>query len=99
MKKLSITFPLCLVSTLGIFACGQNSKTVAERKIWGGEFNPQEVLAKQDPFDSDKYYVWYNATIYTQANPNEFDYVDSPGTITGAGGKINSYLKARSMVT
>jgi len=97
MKKLSIAYPLCLVVALGIIACGQNNH--AGRKIWGGEFNPQEALAKQNPFDPNKYYVWYNGLFYTQANPDDFDYFNSPGTITGAGGKINSYLKAWAMVT
>ncbi|MCL2727879.1 MAG: amidohydrolase family protein [Bacteroidales bacterium] len=99
MKKLFIAIPLCLVLALGIFACSQNSKTVSERKIWGGAFNPQEALAEQGSFDPSKYYVWYNGMIYTEANPSDFDYDNSPGAITGAGGKINSYLKARAMVT
>ena len=100
MKRLlCIVFPLCLVCMLGIFACDRNNKTLAERKIWGGEFNPQAALSKQESFDPDKYYVWYNGKFYTEANPDDFDYYDSPGAITGAGGTINSYLKAWAIVT
>ena len=68
----------------------------------GGAFDPATALAKQDTFDANKLYVWYNGNFYTEADPNDFDYGyggNKPGAITGAGGTINSYLKAYALVT
>ncbi|MDR2584948.1 MAG: amidohydrolase family protein [Prevotellaceae bacterium] len=94
MKTMAImAFTLCLL------ACVQCNQTVVERKIWGGTFNPHTATVKQRSFDPNKYYVWYNGKFYTEANPKEFDYYHKPGTITGANGKINSYIEAWAIVT
>ena len=65
-------------------------------------FDPTAALAKQEVFDANKLYVWYNGNFYTEADPNDFDYGyngNKPGAITGVGGTINSYLKAYAVVT
>ena len=87
-----------LVTTFSLGGGVSASTGFSDRATWGGSFDPQTALDKQAPYDPDKYYVWYNGNFYTEADPADFDY-DAPGTITGANGKINSYLEAWAVVT
>jgi len=101
-KIVSLLVIFGLVLTSGIFVPASSTYADSDRAVWGGGFDAQAALAKQDPYDPDKYYVWYNGKFYTGADPNEFDYGDADraaGTITSDNGKINNYLDAYALVT